>query len=168
MDSQTAEPPRTAPAASSVTRLSLLLNVLLLGWAGYAQFGRDLFPADGISLVLANDTSEAMVAPTLEYPGGAFKLDELAAGKAVGTTIPVAGPFEATLKFQDAGGSPRSRTLSIRPIGDLLVALHVLPEIAPAPAPTPAADAPSPPEALPPAPQPVRVIVAYQGENTNI
>lgn len=144
--------------------LSLLLNAVLLGLLGYRYGGRDLFVGDGVSLVLANDTVDALVEPALDYPGGSFKLPELPAGKSVGTTIQVPGEFEATLNFKDAGGSAHSRPVKIKPIGELLIVVHVLP----GPAPVPAAaedEAAEKPAAAPPG---ARVIVAYQGENNSI
>ncbi|MDG3006883.1 hypothetical protein [Paludisphaera mucosa] len=176
MDQQVAPPPGKA-SGSRTTALSLLLNAVLLGWIAFAQLGNGRFGGDGVSLVLANDTEEAMIEPTIEYPGGAFKLPELPAGKSVGTTIPAPGRFEATLTFKDGKSATQSRKLAIKPVGELLVVVHVLP--APGsnavPPPTPAAPgeggegaSPAAPPAASAASPAFRVIVAYQGENTNI
>ncbi|WP_165248895.1 hypothetical protein [Paludisphaera soli] len=167
MERQIAEPTRAAAGPSNMMKLSLLLNAILLGWVGYAQFGRDLIVGDGVSIVLANDTDAALIEPTIEFPGGNFKLPELSAGKSVGTSIQVPGRFDATLTCKDAAGASHSRKFLIKPIGELLVVLHVLPE----PATVPAASSEGPGvggEAIPPSPRGFRVIVSYQGENTNI
>jgi hypothetical protein len=167
MERQIAEPTRAAAGSSNMFKLSLLLNAILLGWVGYVQFGRDLIVGDGVSIVVANDTDAALVEPTIEFPGGSFKLPELAAGKSVGTSIQVPGKFDATLTCKDAAGVSQSRKFSIKPIGELLIVLHVLPE--PAPPPVAAGEgAEDEAEAAPPSPRGFRVIVSYQGENTNI
>ncbi|WP_337175000.1 hypothetical protein [Paludisphaera sp.] len=155
--------PARRPRSSLVLPLSLALNAVLLAWVAHGSGAIQRYLGDGVSLVLANDTATALASLTLDYPGGSFKLPELPAGKGVGTSIPLPGEFEADLSFKDASGEARSRTVRIRPIGDLLVVIHVLPA-----APTDAAEAnggEADGEAVPsPAP---RVIVAYQGENTN-
>lgn len=162
MERQLAVPPVTPPAPSRVAALSLLLNAMLLGCLAYLQFG-GRFAGDGVSVVLANETSAAMIEPTITHPGGEFKLDELPAGKSVGTTIQVPGTFEATVAFKDASGAVQSRKVVIKPIGELLVVIHVIPEPIPAALAEPEGDAEK--DEAPPG---VRVFVAYQGENVNI
>lgn len=165
MERQIAEPTRAAAGPSNMMKLSLLLNAILLAWVGYAQVGRHLLVGDGVSIVLANDTESTMLDPTIEFPGGSFHLPELAAWKAVGTSIQVPGQFDATLNYKDADGASQSRKFTIKPIGELLVVLHVIP--GPPSAPVEASEAAE--GALPPSPpRGPRVIVSYQGENTNI
>jgi len=168
MERQIADPPRTAPGSSRLPMLSLLLNAILLGWVGYTQFGGRFAGGDGVSLVLANDTGAAMADVSLDYPGGAFKLPALPVDKSVGTTIPTPGRFEATLTYKTADGASRSKAITIKPIGELLIVVHVIPPPAPAVAEEAEADAGEPaPTPAPTAPE-ARVIVSYQGENTNI
>ena len=152
--------PPVAARRSNVLALSLLLNAIMLGFVGYKQFGAASFLGDGVSLTLANDTGAAMLEVSLAYPGGEFKLPDLPADKTVGTAIPVAGVFDATLTFRKADGGSVSRPVRIKPIGELLIVLHVIAD--PVRASEEGQDQPasSPPGA--------RVIVSYQGENVEI
>lgn len=167
MERQPAVAPQAPYAPSRAFVLSLILNAILVGCLLYVQYGRGLL-GDGVAVVLANETSTPMLDTTISHPGGDIRLDELPAGKSVGTTIQVPGTFEATVAFKDPSGAAQSRKVVIKPIGELLVVIHVIPEPVPAePVATDGEDEEGAPAAAS-GPAPVRVFVAYQGENVNI
>jgi hypothetical protein len=114
-------------SVSRISRLLLLLNVILLGCLLYTNFGRALTPSGGVSLILANDLPWAITELKLSYPGGSFTLPQLESRKEVGTSVSQPRRFDATISFKGPGGVTCQETFPIKPLDELLIAVHILP-----------------------------------------
>jgi hypothetical protein len=126
MEAADGVPARLCPI-NRISGLLLLLNVILLGWLLYTNFGRALTPSGGGSLILANDMPWPITELTLSYPGGSFTLPQLDARKSVGTPVPYPRQFEATLSFKGPGGVACKETFKIKPLDELLITIHIFP-----------------------------------------
>ncbi len=164
MDSQTVEP-RSVAGPNRATVLLTILNLLLLGGLLYATFGRTLSSGDGVSLVIVNETPSSMDDFKLSYPGGNFEIPQLPPGKSVGNPIPVAGEFEAVLSFKDASGVERTQSLPIKPLGELLIVIHVFPELG---EPLESDEAGADGSVVRIVPGRYRIVTTYKGENASI
>lgn len=164
--------PATAPRGSS-TRIVYwitFLNLALLGWLLYTNFGPAFSPGGGTSMVIINDTLTPMLDVTLAYPGGEFSVPRLSSGQSVGNPARFPGAFDAKLTFKDESGRAFEETFKVKPVGDLLLLVYVQPMLEPV-EPEPAAGAEPPaagPRLLKASPDRVRILLSFQGENTNI
>jgi hypothetical protein len=145
--------------------LVLALNVILLLSLLYSQFGRSLTPSGGVSIVLANDMLTPMVDLSMSYPGGNFAIPRLDPGKSVGNPITVGTAFEATLSFRDDQGNLIKQAFTIKPLGELLIVIHVLPQLEEAVLKTAEGKEE---KLLRSSATKVRILTTYQGENYNI
>lgn len=142
-----------------------ILNLILLGSLLYVTFARSFLPGGGVSVVLANDMLSPMLDLSMSYPGDTFALPRLDARKSVGFPIPVSGPFDVTLTFKDEQGNTIKQSFAIKPVGEFLVVIHVLPEFEE----TTVKSAEGKEEKLfKPSTTKVRVLTTFQGENVNI
>jgi len=145
--------------------LLLGLNVIILCALLYSQFGRALTPSGGVSFVLANDTLTPMLEVSMSYPGGSFALPRLDPRKSVGNPISLASPFEATLSFKDEHGNTTKQVFTIKPLGELLIVIHVLPELEEA---TIKSEEGKEEKIIRPAASKVKILTTYVGENYSI
>jgi hypothetical protein len=157
-----------APGAKPKSRVVLLvslLNALLLGWLLYTTFGKSLTAGDGVSVTLINNTPFALVDLSLRYPGGSLDLARVEPNQRIGSPLRNPGVFEATLTFKDEAGHVFQETFPVKPVGEFLINLYILPvwEEAPVPAGEGAEE-----KAFRPSTSRVRVLPSYQGENLNI
>lgn len=151
--------------AGNATRLLVFLNILLLGWIAYTHLGREFLPGGGVSIVVVNDTMDPMEGMTLSYPGGRISVPRLDAGRSVGSPIPIAGEFQATLTFKDGAGDERSEAIAIKPVGEFLIVVHVLPLLEESSIKGPGGEER---RIVQPATGRYRIITSYQGENSKI
>jgi len=145
--------------------LIFALNLILLGSLLYATLGRAFTPSGGVSIVLVNDLPTAMKEMSFSYPGGTLDLPLLDINKSVGHPIPVTGQFDATLSYKDVDGNPIKQVISIKPLGELLIVIHVLPELEETVVKSPEGKEEKLYKA---SAAKVRIIKTYQGENFNI
>lgn len=164
MESQSVEPPRVA-RPNRATALLLVLNVILLCGLLFATFGRTLLPGGGVSLVIVNETLSPMSGFKLSYPGGNFEIPQLPSKKSVGNPVPVSGDFEAVLTFEDEAGAEQTLSLPIKPLGELLIVIHVFPELEEA---MEMDETEAEPKAVRIVPGKYRIVTTYKGENASI
>jgi hypothetical protein len=157
-----------ASGAGTTKRVLVLLfglNVLVLCSLLYSQFGRSLTPSGGVSFVLANDMLTPMLDVSMSYPGGSFALPRLDPKKSVGNPITLGSPFEATLSFKDDRGNTIQQAFMVKPLGELLIVIHVLPELEEAVVKTAEGKED---KIIRPAASKVKILTTYQGDNYNI
>lgn len=164
MESQV-EAPESRGKAGNATILLAALNILLIGLIAYKYLDVDGFSGDGVSIVLVNDTMEPMDHMSLSYPGGRLDIPQLDAGRSVGSPIPVPGEFQAKLTFKDGEGVERSEVIAIKPLGELLLILHVFPLLEESS--IKGSDGEEH-RVVQPAPGRYRIITSYKGEDSNI
>lgn len=148
-----------------VIGLIVFLNVILLGWLLFASLGRRFMPSEGASLVVINDTFVPMIEMKLTYPGGEFAIPRLSPKQSVGNPARARGEFEATLSFRDEAGNSYRETVKIKPVGEFLILLHVLPVLDEA---TVTTAEQKEEKVLKASTSKVRILPSYRGENTNI
>ncbi len=162
---QTADVASGRSTAKRMLVLLFALNVIILCSLLYSQFGRALTPSGGVSFVLANDTLTPMLEVSMSYPGGNFTLPRLDPKKSVGNPITLGSPFEATLSFKDEKGNTIKQVFMIKPLGELLIVIHVLPELEEA---VVKAQDGTEEKIIRPAASKVKILTTYQGENYSI
>ncbi|WZP00863.1 hypothetical protein EP7_002518 [Isosphaeraceae bacterium EP7] len=160
--------PVVAPPSRMPLLMLGLINLALLA-ALLVTSGRvklpSVMPGVGASLVVLNETLAPMLEMTLTYPGGNFPIPRLDAGKSVGSPVNVPGECKATLSFRDEDGNPYTQEFTIKPVGDFLILIYVLPVLEPSEVELAGG---SRQKVLVPSRTKARVLVSYQGENLNI
>ena len=164
MESQVEAQPSRGKTGNATVLLAAL-NILLLGWIGFKYLDLNGLSGGGVSIVLINETMEPMDGMSLSYPGGRIDVPQLDAGRSIGSPIPVPGEFEVTLTFKDGGGAERSEPITIKPLGDLLLILHVFPVLEESSITGPDGEER---RIVQPASGRYRIITSYKGEDSNI
>jgi hypothetical protein len=158
----------TAPSRGPLLLLGLInlaLLAALLVTSGRVKLPSGLISSAGASVVVLNETSSPMVEMTLTYPGGTLPIARLDAGKSVGSPINVPGECKATIAFRDEEGHPFTQEFTIKPVGDFLILIYILPVLEPSEVELAGGGRQ---RVLAPSNEKVRVLVSYQGENLNI
>ncbi|QEH32160.1 hypothetical protein OJF2_06290 [Aquisphaera giovannonii] len=154
------EPPAPRSPNARLGTLSLALNLILLGWLLYGAFGRHLTPGGGVSLIIANDLPWQITELSLSHPGGSFALPVLDADQSVGTSIPVGTAFDATVTFKGPDGVACKEAVKVKPVGELLVVVRILPKLEEATLKSPSG---AEEKVFKAAPGRARLVASYQG-----
>jgi len=159
------EPKREKPK-SRIFLLVVVLNLLLLGGLLYKSFGHEYFnEKPGVYFVLINDTPSAMTDMSFEYPGGKLNLPpRLESKKQIGSSLQIPGEFEAVIAFKDESGNAYREPIKIKPVGEFLLLLYVLPVLEKAEIMTKDGQAMT---VLKPSTSRARILPCYRGEDNS-
>jgi hypothetical protein len=158
--------PRPLERTGGTLRLSLVLNGVLLASLVYLGAGRFMgSPGGGVSIVVMNNTLGAMKNLKVSYPGGEIPIGPLGRDRQVGSPLPVQGDFEAVITFEDEADNAFKETVKIKPVGELLLILYVLPVLEESTVTSPDGRET---RVLRPSTSHVRILPTFKGEDNNI
>jgi len=126
-DAVSAQEQRPGITKNQVALALIFLNLILLAALLYKTYGQSLTPSGGVAITLNNDTLTPMLNMSLQYPGGKLDLPRIDPNQGVGLPIRDVNEFDATLTFKDEAGHDYKETFHIKPLGEYLIRIYVLP-----------------------------------------
>jgi len=106
-----------------------------------------------------------MIDMSFSYPGGNLPVGRVEPKQSVGSPVQNPGEYDATLTFKDEAGHAYREKFHVKPIGELLINIYVLPVWEEAI--VKAADG-TEEKVFKRSPSRIRILPSYQGENVDI